>query len=63
MSLRLIQKRDEAGPNSRVCLHHFQSDCFERDLKAEMLGVRVSRKLKPDAIPDRQNVEIMDDEF
>ena len=38
--LRLIQKRDEPGQNSRVCLDHFQSDCFERHLKADMLGVR-----------------------
>ena len=52
--MRLRLKREEVGPNTRVCSDHFQSDCFERDLKAEMLGVRSSRKLKQDAIPDKQ---------
>ena len=42
-------KKEEVGPNFLVC-----SDCFKKDLKADMFGMRVSRKLKPDAIPEKQ---------
>jgi hypothetical protein len=37
--------------NSRVCPEHFSSDRFEPDLKAELLGTKAVRRLKPTAIP------------
>ena len=37
--------------DTRLCSFHFEPDCFERDLRAELLGSKVKRKLKPDAVP------------
>lgn len=37
--------------DTRLCSDHFESDCFERDLKAELLGLKSKRTLKPDAVP------------
>lgn len=37
--------------HSRLCSVHFTSDCYERDLKAELLGSKPKAILKPDAIP------------
>ena len=38
--------------DSRVFSHHFEPECYERDLKAELLGLKFTqRKLKPDAVP------------
>ena len=37
--------------NSRLCSEHFTADCYERDLKAELLGEKPKFNLKPDAIP------------
>ena len=34
-----------------LCSDHFEPDCFERDLKAELLGLKSKRTLKPDAVP------------
>ena len=31
-------KREAVGPHSRVSVDRFQSDCFERDFKAELVG-------------------------
>ena len=31
-------KREAVGPHSRVSVDHFQSDCLERDFKAELVG-------------------------
>ena len=31
-------KREVVGPHSRVSVDYFQSDCFERDFRAELLG-------------------------
>ena len=50
------------GPGSRVCSEHFQVECFERDLGAELLpqpsssasGRRRPRRLKADAVPTIQ---------
>ena len=37
---------------SRVCSEHFSEDCFERDLKSELIpGTKPKRTLKPDAVP------------
>ena len=38
--------------DSRVCSLHFEPECFERDLEAELLGLTsTQRKLKLDAVP------------
>ena len=38
--------------DSRVFSHHFEPECYERDLKAELLGLKFTqRKLKRDAVP------------
>ena len=37
--------------HSRLCSVHFTPDCYERDLKAELLGSKPKAILKPDAIP------------
>ena len=37
--------------DTRLCSDHFEPDCFERDLKAELLGLKATRTLKPDALP------------
>ena len=37
--------------DTRLCSDHFQPDCFERDLKAELLGLKGKRTLKSDAVP------------
>ena len=36
---------------SRLCSDHFEPHCYERDLKAELLGSPEKRVLKEDAIP------------
>ena len=36
---------------AKVCLRHFTQDCFERDLKNELLGLPVKKILKHDAFP------------
>ena len=36
---------------SRLCSEHFTPDCYERDLKAEILGLKPRSTLKPGAIP------------
>ena len=37
--------------DTRLCSDHFEPDCFERDLRAELLGSKGKRTLKPDAVP------------
>ena len=38
--------------SSRLCSEHFEKDCFERDLRAELMpDVKRRRILKPDAVP------------
>lgn len=37
--------------HSRLCSVQFTPDCYERDLKAELLGSKPKAILKPDAIP------------
>ena len=37
--------------DTRLCSDHFEPDCFERDLRAELRGSKGKRKLKPDAVP------------
>ena len=53
------------GSNSRVCSDNFRSDCFERYLKAEMLGVyvRASRNCNQILYQTSKNVEILHDGF
>ena len=37
--------------SSRVCSEHFEPECFERDLKSEMLGTKAICRLKAEAVP------------
>ena len=39
------------GRNSVVCEDHFEPDCYERNLQAELLGYTGRTRLKPDAVP------------
>jgi len=41
----------EVTKDTRLCSVHFEPDCFERDLRAELLGSKRKRKLNPDAVP------------
>lgn len=38
---------------ARICSEHFSSACYQRDLQHELLGLPLRRKLKRDALPDR----------
>lgn len=50
--LRKISRADLVlTKHSRLCSEHFTPDCFERDLKAELLGLKPQVSLKPDAVP------------
>lgn len=47
-------RRDNLPPlqNCYVCSEHFTDDCFETDLKAQLMPeLKVKRRLKRDAIP------------
>ena len=37
--------------NAKICSRHFSSDSYERDLRNELLGLPVRKKLKSNAIP------------
>ena len=37
--------------DTRLCSVHFEPDCSERDLRAELLSSKGKRKFKPDAVP------------
>jgi len=39
------------GRNSVVCNDHFEQKFFKQNLKAELLGLRVTHRLTDDAIP------------
>lgn len=40
-------------PYARVCSDHFSPGCYQRDLQHELLGLPLRKKLKADAVPDR----------
>lgn len=46
--------RNEATPLrfARICSAHFSPKCYRRDLKHELLGLPLRKKLEPDAMPD-----------
>lgn len=46
-------KTEKAPVYSRVCSQHFSSSCYQRDLQHELLGLPLRKKLKPDAVPNR----------
>ena len=35
----------------RICSDHFEKECFERDLKSELMGTKKKSKLKPGSVP------------
>ena len=37
--------------HSRICSAHFELDCYERDLRAELLGAKPMHRPKEDAVP------------
>ena len=41
--------------NCYVCSEHFEETCFDSgtDVKIELLGQRIRRRLKPDAVPTK----------
>ena len=39
--------------DSVVCSKHFEDDCIERDLTAELLGLEPRKVLKLDAVPTK----------
>ena len=42
----------DINKDSRVCSVHFEPECYERDLKAELLEIKsTKRNLKTDAVP------------
>ncbi len=46
------RRSDSFNPRtSHVCEHHFDLDAYERDLKAELLGLPPKKRLKKQAIP------------
>ena len=46
------KRADKINPNtSTVCSQHFKADNYERDLKNELLGLPLRKRLKPGAIP------------
>jgi len=52
--LAKISRENVPDVNSKdtvLCSEHFESRCFERDLKAELLGLKPKRILKSDAVP------------
>ncbi|KAJ8910936.1 hypothetical protein NQ315_014356 [Exocentrus adspersus] len=52
-------KRDvKPPPYARVCSEHFSPECYQRDLQHELLGLPLRKKLKPDAVPDRNLSQI-----
>ncbi|KAK9877134.1 hypothetical protein WA026_016878 [Henosepilachna vigintioctopunctata] len=47
------EKGSRAPSYARVCSAHFSSNCYERDLQHELLGLPLRKKLKKDAVPDQ----------
>ena len=46
-----LKREDPIPKNFFVCSKHFELECFERDLKSELLGLLPKSKMKVDAIP------------
>ncbi|XP_071742707.1 uncharacterized protein [Lepeophtheirus salmonis] len=46
-------RKDPLGKYPRICENHFEEKDYKRDLKGELLGLILKRKLKEDAIPSR----------
>lgn len=47
-------KKDFKAPAyARVCSEHFTPNCYQRDLQHELLGLPLRKKLKVDAVPNR----------
>ena len=44
-------KNPPISKHSRICSAHFEPDCYERDLRAELLGTKPMHRLKGDAVP------------
>lgn len=42
--------------HARVCSEHFSTSCYQRDLQHELLKLPLRKRLKPDALPNRNLV-------
>ena len=50
--LLFIKRKDgDKLKDLRICSEHFEPDCFERDLKAELMGTKPKHTLKANSIP------------
>lgn len=47
------KKNVKVNGYARVCSEHFSENSYQRDLQHELLGLPLRRKLKPDALPER----------
>jgi len=41
----------EVTKDTRLCSDHFESDCFQHDLRAELICSKEKRNLRPDIVP------------
>jgi len=48
---KISRENPTISKNSVVCSDHFTPECFERNLKAELLGTKPKATLKSNAIP------------
>ena len=48
---KIKRKGGEKLTDIRICSNHFEEECFERDLKAELMGTDSRKRLKRDAVP------------
>ena len=48
---KIKRKGAEDLSSLRISSDHFESECFERDLKSELMGTKKRGKLKPNSIP------------
>nr|XP_040576569.1 uncharacterized protein LOC121125436 [Lepeophtheirus salmonis]XP_040576570.1 uncharacterized protein LOC121125436 [Lepeophtheirus salmonis] len=53
---RACHRKGRLGKTPRICENHFEENNYERDLRNELLGLPLRRKLKSDAIPTKNLV-------
>nr|XP_040570148.1 uncharacterized protein LOC121119503 [Lepeophtheirus salmonis] len=50
--VKACKRKDKFNPKkSRICSNHFSQDCYERDLRNELLGLPLRRLLKKGSVP------------
>ena len=48
---KISRENAKITKDSVVCSEHFTPDCFQRNLKAELMGTKSKTRLKPGAVP------------